>query len=281
MWCIRCYPNGKQQRGNFLVQLQLCGLPRQADKLEVSWSIRCPGTNVEVGWTTDFDATKSCWGWGADHFTFDDFQLCQSFEIVVEVKAESEENVEAMRIWEHQANEYGSTYMNWDDAEEKSFLEASNGGNSDGVVKEIEWVPPAKSAKKKPKDFGAGVADLKKQMKSLRKEKKIEEEKLTKKVKQMEEDVDALEQKTEGYGHTPAMTKGNTMHMSEEQKVQHWLKEVVNLPDYAQLLIDEGFDELNLLKDVTKEDLVAMGIKKVGHQRRILKHSALLTNTPM
>ena len=137
MWCIRCYPNGKTERGNFLVQLQLCGLPKQADKLEVSWSIRCPESNVNVSWTTEFDATKSCWGWGSDHFSFDEFQLCQSFEIVVVIKMEEHDNIEAMRRWEH----FDRQYIDWHDPEERAFLEASNGGASDGLIEEKEAQP--------------------------------------------------------------------------------------------------------------------------------------------
>ncbi len=95
---------------------------------------------------------------------------------------------------------------------------------------------------------------------------------LEKRVLKMEQDVAAMLQ-------SPGNEEEATSPLTEEERVQKWLKEVVKLPEYYQLLIQQGFDELDCIKDVTKEDLVAMGIDKVGHQRRILKHSALITST--
>ena len=116
--------------------------------MEVSWSIQCPEQNVKVGWTTEFDATKSCWGWGTDHFTFDEFQQCNSFEIVVKIKVDEEDNITAIREWE----QFERGYIEWDCPEEKAFLEASNGGASDGMYQKVEFEVPQKDSA----DFGPG-----------------------------------------------------------------------------------------------------------------------------
>merc|ERR1712242_694928 len=60
------------------------------------------------------------------------------------------------------------------------------------------------------------------------------------------------------------------------EEVQEWLKNKVKLPQYFQVFMLQGFDELEAIKDVTKDDLVAMGIDKVGHQRKILKQTELI-----
>ena len=61
--------------------------------------------------------------------------------------------------------------------------------------------------------------------------------------------------------------------LNDKERVEKWLKERVKLPQYFELFIEQGFDDLDSIKDVTKEDLNQMGIDKVGHQRKIIKHA--------
>lgn len=49
MWCLRVYPNGKTIKGDFLIQLQLCGLPGQTSKIKVNWKIACHAVSVSAG----------------------------------------------------------------------------------------------------------------------------------------------------------------------------------------------------------------------------------------
>ena len=49
MWCLRVYPNGKTIKGDFLIQLQLCGLPGQTSKIKVNWKISCHAVSVSAG----------------------------------------------------------------------------------------------------------------------------------------------------------------------------------------------------------------------------------------
>ena len=126
--------------------------------------------------------------------------------------------------------------------------------------------------------FREGINTLKAQLSEMREHRAqfeiqsmSDDEDLEKKVVKMEQDIAAMMQ-------SPGKEVSSTP-MTEEERVQKWLKEVVKLPEYSQLLIQQGFDELDCIRDVTKEDLESMGIDKVGHQRRILKHSALITST--
>ena len=60
------------------------------------------------------------------------------------------------------------------------------------------------------------------------------------------------------------------------QEVQDWLTDKVKLAQYFQVFVQQGFDDLESIKDITKDDLNAMGIDKVGHQRRILKQAEII-----
>lgn len=47
-----------------------------------------------------------------------------------------------------------------------------------------------------------------------------------------------------------------------------WLR-LIGLEQYIPEFLDGGFDDMDFLQDMTLEDLVAIGVKKPGHQRKI------------
>ena len=57
----------------------------------------------------------------------------------------------------------------------------------------------------------------------------------------------------------------------EDKSVLKWLRDVVRLPQYYDKLLKNGFDDLEFIQNITKEDLKKIGIDKIGHQKRILK----------
>ena len=56
----------------------------------------------------------------------------------------------------------------------------------------------------------------------------------------------------------------------EQQKLKSWLENTVKLPDYFDVLIEGGIDDLETLSMLTKNELNDIGINKVGHQVKIL-----------
>ena len=58
---------------------------------------------------------------------------------------------------------------------------------------------------------------------------------------------------------------------TEEMKLKKWMEDEVKLPQYFELLKEDGFDDLESVQDVTEDDLKAMGIDKTGHRRKIMK----------
>eukprot|EP01084_Bolivina_argentea_P007475 14013_1 len=70
------------------------------------------------------------------------------------------------------------------------------------------------------------------------------------------------------------MLKGKLARDSDqtqnEMSIEKWLTDVVRLPEYISNFVDNGFD-MEILNDTTKEDLKEIGIKKLGHIKKILK----------
>eukprot|EP01084_Bolivina_argentea_P125754 222754_1 len=58
---------------------------------------------------------------------------------------------------------------------------------------------------------------------------------------------------------------------TEEEVVKMWLRNEVKLPQYIQLFMDEGYDDMVTITGSLKEnDLLEMGIKKKGHRKKIM-----------
>ena len=63
--------------------------------------------------------------------------------------------------------------------------------------------------------------------------------------------------------------------MEPLEEVDLWLKEN-NLLRYRDLLIDNGYDELEVVASITKEDLKDLGLNIPGHVKKILMKTARL-----
>ena len=65
--------------------------------------------------------------------------------------------------------------------------------------------------------------------------------------------------------------KNNINTNSDQDKsVCNWLRDTVELPQYYDSFIENGFDKMKVIKYMTKQDLKEIGIEKLGHQKLIL-----------
>ena len=67
---------------------------------------------------------------------------------------------------------------------------------------------------------------------------------------------------------------------SELAAVRRWMNTVVKLPQYMDLFIENGFEDLSVIQDLTIDDLMEMGIEKKGHRMKIVKCIAKLKESP-
>ena len=63
---------------------------------------------------------------------------------------------------------------------------------------------------------------------------------------------------------------------SEEYKIRNWMENTVKLWEYSEILIENGFDSMDSIIDITIHDLNEMGIHKIGHRRKIFKYAQKL-----
>ncbi|KAK3754927.1 hypothetical protein QZH41_007040 [Actinostola sp. cb2023] len=56
--------------------------------------------------------------------------------------------------------------------------------------------------------------------------------------------------------------------LTPEEDIMTWLR-LIHLDQYTPQLMDNGFDDMDFVKDITIEDLESIGITKPGHQRKL------------
>ena len=71
----------------------------------------------------------------------------------------------------------------------------------------------------------------------------------------------------------------NKIMNEDKQKVKNWLESEVELPQYLDVLIDNGFDNMERIKDLNKPYLTEIGITKLGHQVALLKNIDILNQS--
>ena len=62
----------------------------------------------------------------------------------------------------------------------------------------------------------------------------------------------------------------------EKLDLQTWLEHDVKLPQYVELLMDNGFEDMESMKYITMDHLREMGIEKMGHRLKLMKSVAKL-----
>ena len=68
----------------------------------------------------------------------------------------------------------------------------------------------------------------------------------------------------------------DTKRKKERMKIAEWLANIVRLPQYYEMFMDQGFDDFEIIADITLNDLKEMGIDKIGHRKQILKYATKL-----
>lgn len=65
---------------------------------------------------------------------------------------------------------------------------------------------------------------------------------------------------------------------NKSEQVKYWLHNVVGLGEYYDLFIDNGLDDIDIVKDISIGELESIGISKLGHRKRIYKEIEHLNN---
>lgn len=55
-----------------------------------------------------------------------------------------------------------------------------------------------------------------------------------------------------------------------QASVKEWLS-LCGLVQYHQVLLDAGYDDIDFIADITRDELIEVGVSKYGHVKRLMK----------
>ena len=73
-------------------------------------------------------------------------------------------------------------------------------------------------------------------------------------------------------------SKSDNEETPETAEFYEWLENVVKLPQYFDVFIKNGFEDLESICDITKDELTQINITKLGHQKKIIREIQKLNN---
>ena len=62
-----------------------------------------------------------------------------------------------------------------------------------------------------------------------------------------------------------------------KEQVRLWMRDIVNLPQYFDVFMNEGYYELKYFRGLSQEDLDGLCIK-LGHKKKIVRYAKFLNN---
>ena len=98
---------------------------------------------------------------------------------------------------------------------------------------------------------------------------------MNQKLKKMEKQIDRL------INNQLNDDDDDNKQLTEEEKVRLWMENDVKLSQYTDILIDNGYDEMECIVDITMNELEDIGIDKIGHRKKIFKYSQKLKRNNM
>merc|ERR1712176_544071 len=94
--------------------------------------------------------------------------------------------------------------------------------------------------------------------------------KLTKTMYRLNEQINKLAQKNSQLIKERIPSLVNTTGDGKANEVQKWLCNIVQLPQYLDGFMEHGFDDLKtIVTMMDDDDLINIGVDKIGHRKRI------------
>eukprot|EP01083_Nonionella_stella_P107010 309432_1 len=236
------------------MRLALCGFPSSIHTAGVEWSLFVDPINVNK--KTDAEVGIRNPMKFIEIIPWDEFvkQDAESFTFFVKVSIwymqdEDDDGLSESAqadCFEKATKEIGFQTSN----EEKEVEDQSDAETQEAVVRDL-------------KQNDTNVTDLdeiRTQMNALQEDVKV----LKQQIKQMKNQMAKLSRNQQ---------EDEEKEPSKEEMVRMWLKDTVKLPRYADQFINEGYDDLEMVADMTMDDLINLNIDKRGHRKKILKYA--------
>eukprot|EP01083_Nonionella_stella_P088235 245764_1 len=246
------------------MRLALCGFPSSIQTVGIDWSLFVDPINVNK--MTEAEV-------GISMRNPMKFIMIIPWDEFVKQNAESLTFFVSVAIWDMK-DEDGDTLSVSAQADciEKATKEI--GFQTSNEEKEVEDQSDAETQEAVVRDLkqnDANVTDLdeiRTQMNALQEDVKV----LKQQIVTLKE-IDIKQMKKQMAKLSRNQQEDEEKEPSKEEMVRMWLKDTVKLPRYADQFINEGYDDLEMVADMTMDDLINLNIDKRGHRKKILKYA--------
>eukprot|EP00485_Elphidium_margaritaceum_P005836 CAMPEP_0202690050 /NCGR_PEP_ID=MMETSP1385-20130828/5181_1 /ASSEMBLY_ACC=CAM_ASM_000861 /TAXON_ID=933848 /ORGANISM="Elphidium margaritaceum" /LENGTH=518 /DNA_ID=CAMNT_0049345277 /DNA_START=190 /DNA_END=1747 /DNA_ORIENTATION=+ len=301
MWRIRWFPNGANEGcENFLsIYLVLCRLPYNTEKITTKYRITCEELQRSITAVDDFSFSASNWGKSkfiplSDIHALNTLTFVIDLEVLQEVPCEHDDDV----VWdEHQIEWTLSATANTatsaaaaaaaavavdDDARQLEGRPPPRENNvvSSKMQKEVRWL------KRQMREKNTLIEQLSNRLSTFQTSLNSQLQQLQSQQQQVTsahytESFNVIEQKLahmqlqidHGQQQRDARSSRTVSATSfqKQQQLKRWMSNTAELPQYFECFVQNGFEDLQSLKDLTKSCLKHIGVDKIGHQLKLLR----------
>lgn len=260
MWCITCCPNSN--KGNVILCLQLICLPANISKLKVKYTLYCheaniQSTNIKI---FEYEQGKAYGLWTASKLlSFEQFRcfnkitLSANIEIIDEIYCDSCQNTD------DEIEQFWNQYVK----QKEYFHQISNQKIYSFDYKYHYLQQRLNKIENSMQQIANNVSQLTQNMKSFM---------IHQTQNQQQNNRSNMNGHYYGYnGHS------NNYNNGKDNEIYLWLKNTVKLDIYFDVFIQNGIDDMDILSSLRMNDLINIGIDKLGHRIKIMKCIASLT----
>eukprot|EP01083_Nonionella_stella_P288966 983364_1 len=242
MWCLQFCPRATEN----CVYLQLCLLPGYIAKVQVQYTICFEGTDIKSTLVSMFDYTSSAFGWKIPKTKFVDLKddVLDKMNRVAIVC-----DVVIVNAYDEEGSIITLAEMEW-----MKYKNQVTGGNSNQYKHLERLVNENTELKKRMHQMEAMIDEMQQNMNDLQ-----------------------LIQSTRNI-----WKENDEGRMNENgMKLKEWLKNTVQLEQYFDTLVENGFEDLSTLKHISSvKDLDEIGITKLGHKRKLFQCITIINGHP-
>ena len=254
-WQVEIWPNGQSDKSEGKTQtfINLVSLPPSIRQITVRRTQELLGTDART--TTSRDLNKDrmyCPSWHeSDAKTVRGF-IMKKDHFVINV------DIQILTMYDEENNEVSDQYLSVEESGQGTIgLPTKNFFNEQLQLMTAQL----DSVLSKMEQFDTRIGEMENRMEGI--QLRMDEEQKDGNMDQVMQEIATLKKQVK-----QLMLKE---HMSpEQQKLKSWLENTVKMPDYFDVFIEGGIEDLETVSMLTKNELNDIGISKVGHQVKIL-----------
>ena len=252
MYSVHLWRNNES---DWALIVSLCALPKKKGTIDLSWTfeIDAKGQDFEKVDTQSIQTSLetinnegNSLGWIYKIISVDDVLKCDSLVLKINMNVGREDNAQHQK-----AIDYWSRFAK----RQQHDIDERKRDVNDSVV------PSEENSFSKQ----SHLESLESGMESM----KCQTAQILSVVNKVREDMQILKA-------TIRNREYDNREQTENLELQQWMESEVKLPQYIELLMENGFEDMESMKDITMEHLRGMGINKIRHRLKLMKSVAAL-----